>query len=88
MAPQLANAVVHVRFEGRSRDVPLGDLDLGPFASDADVKRALARHLAVPEARFRDYVVDRHETGNLTVRPEAVFGAPASRPRSHGEPPA
>ena len=67
-------AVLHVRFDGRSRDIPLGDLDLGPLAGDAAVKQAVARFLQVPEAKLRDYVVDRHETGNLTVRPEAVFG--------------
>jgi hypothetical protein len=67
-------AVVHVRFDGRSVDVPLNDLDVGPGSVDVDVKRALARHLEVPEGKLRDYVVDRHETGNLTVRPEAVFG--------------
>jgi hypothetical protein len=67
-------AVVHVRFDGRSLDIPLPDLDIGPGSGDADIKRALARHLEVPEAKLRDYVVDRHETGNLTVRPEAVFG--------------
>ena len=67
-------AVVHIRFEGRSLDIPQGDLDLGPGSSDTEVKRALARYLEVPEAKFRDYVIDRHETGNLTVRPEAVFG--------------
>jgi hypothetical protein len=67
-------AVVHIRFEGRSLDIPQGDLDVGPASSDAEVKRALARHLDVVEARFRDYVIDRHDTGNLTVRPEAVFG--------------
>ena len=67
-------AVVHIRFEGRSHDVPQGDLDIGPASSDNEIKRALARHLDVAEARLRDYVVDRRETGNLTVRPEAVFG--------------
>ena len=67
-------AVVHIRFEGRSLDVPLGQLDLGPMASDGDIKGALARHLEVHEGRLRDYVVDRHATGNMTVRPEAVFG--------------
>ena len=67
-------AVVHVRFDGRSIDVPLNDLDVGPGADDVDIKRALARHLEVPQGKLRDYVVDRHETGNLTVRPEAVFG--------------
>ena len=67
-------AVVHIRFEGRSLDVPLGELDLGLVSSDGDIKAALARHLEVPEGRLRDYVIDRHATGNLTVRPEAVFG--------------
>jgi hypothetical protein len=66
--------VLHVRFEGQSRDIALRDLDLGPGSSDAEIKRALARHLEVAAERLRDYVVDRHATGNLTVRPEAVFG--------------
>src|SRR5271157_4231138 len=67
-------AVLHARFDGRSFDIALCDLDLGPASDDDQVKRALARHLEVPEAKLRDYTVDRHETGNLTVRPEAVFG--------------
>ena len=66
--------VVHIRFEGRSLDIPLPELDLGPLSNDADIKRAVAVHLEVPEGKFRDYVVDRHDTGNLTVRPAAVFG--------------
>jgi hypothetical protein len=74
MAETLNGAVLHVRFEGHSRDVALADLDVGPHSGDAAIKQALARHLGVAEARLRDYVVDRHETGNLTVRPEAVFG--------------
>jgi len=69
-----AVAVIHIRFEGRSLDIPQGELDVGPASSDNEVKRALAQHLDVAEARLRDYVIDRHETGNLTVRPEAVFG--------------
>jgi hypothetical protein len=72
--PLHGKAVVHVRFEGHSRDVPLTDLDAGPLAGDAAFKQALARYLNVPETRLRDYVIDRHPTGNLTVRPEAVFG--------------
>jgi hypothetical protein len=66
--------VVHIRFEGRSVDIPLAELDLGPLSNDADIKTAVARHLEISAPRLRDYVVDRHETGNLTVRPEAVFG--------------
>ena len=67
-------AVLHARFDGRSFDIPLTELDIGQSSSDTQIKRALARRLDVPEAKLRDYVVDRHQTGNLTVRPEAVFG--------------
>ena len=47
------------RKAARDRGVPVENPDLA---------------LKVPVGRLRDYVVDRHETGNLTVRPEAVFG--------------
>ena len=67
-------ALIHVRFAGRSFDVPATQLDLALGASDAQIKQALAHHLDVGVARFDDYVVDRHANGNLTVRPEAVFG--------------
>jgi len=66
--------IVHIRFEGRSFDVPQGELDVGAASSDNEVKRTLARFLNVSEVKLSDYVVDRHDTGNMTVRPEAVFG--------------
>ena len=66
--------VLHIRYEGRSTDIPLDDLDVGRVSSDGAVKAAVARFLDVPVEKFRHYVVDRHETGNLTIRPEAVFG--------------
>jgi hypothetical protein len=69
-----AERVLHVRFDGRSLDVRFADLDLAAGLSDSEVKRSLARRLEVPEESLRDYVVDRHPTGNLTVRPQAVFG--------------
>ncbi len=65
---------LHVRFEGRSWDLPLADLDLRTASSDEDVRQALARYLAVSKASLRLYVIERHANGNLTVRPEAVFG--------------
>ena len=71
---QFDPAVIHVRFAGRSFDVPMGDLALGATSSDGVVKRALAGFLEVQERRLNDYVVDRHAIGNLTLRPEAVFG--------------
>jgi len=75
MTQQLDQAtVIHVRFEGRSLDVNLDELGLGLRPDDRELKRVLARHLEIGEGALRDYVVDRHATGNLTVRPEAVFG--------------
>ena len=52
---QLLNqeAVLHVRFDGQSLDIPLGDLDVGTASEDREIKRALARHLEVPEAAAR-----------------------------------
>jgi hypothetical protein len=67
-------AVVHVRFDGRSLDVPLALLGVGERPGDAELLRAVARHLEVAEEQLSYHVVDRHQTGNLTVRPEAVFG--------------
>ncbi|MCP4349082.1 MAG: hypothetical protein GY795_26680 [Desulfobacterales bacterium] len=66
--------VIHVRFEGRSRDIAFSDLDIGELSSDQDVRRAIARYFDVSERRFRPYVIERHSNGNMTIRPEAVFG--------------
>ena len=66
--------VIHIRFEGQSRDVGLAVLDVGEMSSDQDLRQALARHLDVSMRKFALYVVERHANGNVTVRPEAVFG--------------
>jgi len=66
--------LLHVRFEGKSFDLPLQELEVGLGSSDAEIMRAVAEHLDVHENRLRYYVLDRHPTGNLTLRPEAVFG--------------
>ena len=65
---------LHVRFNGHSCDVPVSDLDIGELSSETEIKHALARYLGVGVDRFRDYRVDRHPNGNLTFRPQAVFG--------------
>ena len=76
MATQLDSraAVAHVRFAGRSFDIPLTTLNLGALSADGQITRSVARYLEVPEFKLDGYVVDRHPNGNLTVRPAAVFG--------------
>lgn len=65
---------LHVRYEGRSFDVPFQTLGLHSTAGDAAVKKALARHLDIPANRLDGYVIDRVPSGNLILRPEAVYG--------------
>lgn len=67
-------AMVHVRFEGRSWRIAADALAIDETSSDREVLEALARYLDVAPARLAPYVVEHHERGNITVRPEAVFG--------------
>ena len=71
---KIMETMLHARFDGKSFDIPVIKLDIGSDSSDRQVKAALAWYLDIAESRLRDYVVERHDNGNLTVRPEAVFG--------------
>jgi hypothetical protein len=68
------NPMIHVRFAGQSHRIEASALDVGSLSSDNEIKQALAQHFDVPVAKFTAYVVERHDNGNITVRPEAVFG--------------
>ncbi len=65
---------VHIRFEGRSWDIAFDLLGIGEQTGDQDVRLALARYFDVPTVALDRYVVEKHANGNITVRPEAVFG--------------
>jgi hypothetical protein len=65
--------IVHVRLRGESHDISFDDLDIGDLSTDEEIFKALANHFDVPEW-FVGYVIERHTNGNITVRPEAVFG--------------
>jgi hypothetical protein len=66
--------MVHIRYEGQSWSIAFNVLDVGELSSDQEVRQALARYLDIPANRLARYVVERHANGNITVRPEAVFG--------------
>jgi hypothetical protein len=66
--------MVHIRFEGRSLEMNERDLQLTTGMSDIDIKERVARRLEVRAEKLRGYVVDRPATGNIVVRPEAVYG--------------
>ncbi len=68
------SAVLHLRFQGRSRDIALDAMSINAGAPDADVKRAVAQFIDASLAELDYTVIERHANGNLTLRPEAVFG--------------
>lgn len=66
--------MVHVRFEGRSFDFAEQRLGVRPGMGDAEIKQAIARQLDVGLDRVSNLVVDRAPSGDLIVRPMAVYG--------------
>jgi hypothetical protein len=66
--------MVHVRFEGRSFDIAEAKLGIAANASDTAVKERLSQHLDVAQDRLNEYVVDRRPSGDVVIRPEAVYG--------------
>ena len=67
--------VVHVRYDGRSVDLPFQNLEVGDQSSDQRIRDAVAQRLNESANKFDGYIVDRNlETGDVTVRPQAVFG--------------
>jgi len=65
---------IHVRHDGVSRDLNIADLNIAADTPDTEVKMAVANWIDVEEDSFQKYVVERHENGDMTLRPEAVFG--------------
>lgn len=66
--------MVHIRFEGRSYDINEQQLGVAAGMNDAAIKERLAQHFDVARDRFDSYVLDRRPSGDLVVRPEAVYG--------------
>jgi hypothetical protein len=83
-------ADVHVVYNGRNDDINLDELftperraSVGLAAdtvltsanvTEAQVKQALAQYYDVGVGEFRDFFVEINPNGNLTVRPNTVFG--------------
>jgi hypothetical protein len=66
--------MIHLRFEGRSYDFPPDELGITRNMSDTDIKSRVAQHFDVGLGRLESYVVDLRPSGDIIVRPEAVYG--------------
>ena len=66
--------MVHIRFEGRSYDILETKLGVATGMSDSAVKERVAQHFDLSCDRLASYIVDRRPSGDLIIRPEAVYG--------------
>jgi len=66
--------MVHLRFEGHSYDFALHDLGITSNMKDRDVKMRLAQRFDIGFQRIQSYVVEHRPSGDIIVRPEAVYG--------------
>lgn len=73
MAQQSSVTILHLRYNGRSEELPLAELGLNGRASDAEIKEALAQHLDIASERLASHVVVRTRQA-IVVRPEALYG--------------
>jgi hypothetical protein len=77
MDNQVLDAVpqIHIRYDGRSIDIPLSEVDIGVLSTDDQIRNAVAENMGVPVAKLRAFAIDKNvETNHITLRPEAVFG--------------
>ena len=73
-ATPVEESKIHVRYNGISNELALNDLEVAANTPDAEVKTVVANWLDIGEDSFEKYVIERHENGDMTMRPEAVFG--------------
>lgn len=67
--------IVHVRHDGRSHEQTLARLGITMSSSDDEIRSAAASFFDLGRDAISKLVVERNTaTGNITLRPEAVFG--------------
>ena len=66
---------LHVMWDGVTHDFDLATLDIGDLNTDNQIRQAAADALEISLGKLSNATVDRNpETGDLTLRPNAVFG--------------
>jgi hypothetical protein len=59
---------LQVRYAHKGFDLPLQELGVKPATDDGWIKQALAKRLVVPLDWLNEFVVERHQDGNVTLR--------------------
>ena len=66
--------MIHLRLEGKSFDFTPRELGITHQSSDHDIKARVAQRFDMGLDRIQPLVVDRRPSGDIIVRPEAVYG--------------
>lgn len=66
---------VHIMYGGNQYDWTLEEMDLGELSTDAEILHKVADFISAPYSKVQNFFVDRNtDTGDITVRAQAVFG--------------
>lgn len=65
---------IHVRMNGISDTFNFSRLGIFQASTDREIRESLARYFNREFSAFDEMVIERHANGNITVRPEAIFG--------------
>jgi len=66
--------VFHIRYAGRTFEIKPKVFELSTKASDREIMTRVADWLGIAETGLKNYVIDRRPSGQVVVRPEAIFG--------------
>ena len=64
----------HITFKGEASTLTLEELDVTADMSDEDIIERVAQFYDRSVHELVDYVIQREENGNITIRPEAGWG--------------
>ncbi len=65
--------VVHVRLDGKTKELILSDISLTSKSTDEEIFAVLAKSLRVDIERFSLFSVERLKDGNIFLHPDAIF---------------
>ncbi len=73
VASKGSSKVLHVRLDGKTKELALSELPLTPKSTDEEILAVLAKNLRVDIERFSFFTIERKKDGSIYLRPDALF---------------
>ena len=71
--PAKKQKLVHVRLDGKTKELVIADLSITAKSTDDEILAVLAKHLRVDIERFSLFNVERMKDGHVYLRPDSFF---------------